>query len=147
MVEYTNFRISKLRDYLIKEINEIAEEIGKDKLNQINANMLAEQTNNYSLDKIPTASTVEKWINGGGVNQDTYSLRSRQEYSQETIENLFNIGFFEMFETKINSNNKEGILPEITGIQSIKCLNCGGLAIANSTTAEFEIQIQIEYEV
>lgn len=74
-----------------------------------------------------------------------YSFRSRREYTQETIENLKNIGFFEDFEKLIESNNKNGILPEIDRIESIECLNCGTLNYADTNTAEFDIQIQITY--
>ena len=76
---------------------------------------------------------------------DVYSFRSRKLYSQDTINNLKNIGFFEQFENKIKSNNEEGILPNIDGIESIECLNCGTMNNADGNTAEFDIQIQITY--
>ena len=65
---------------------------------QINANMLSKDINDYSLDKIPTDKEVENWIIGGGVRRDVFSFRSRKAYSQDTINNLENIGFFEQFE-------------------------------------------------
>ena len=43
-------------------------------------------------------------------------------------------------------NNEKGILPNIKGIQSIQCLNCGSMNNANTNTAEFDIQIQITYK-
>ena len=99
----------------------------------------------FSLDKIPTASVVERWIIGGEIHKDTYSFRSRKAYSQDTINNLKNIGFFEQFENIIKSNNDEGILPNIDGIESIECLNCGTLNSIDGTEAIFNIQIQITY--
>ena len=108
--------------------------------------MLSNEPNNYSLDKIPTSSTVEEWITGTKIYRDVYSFRSRVGYSQDTIENLINVGFFEIFEKLISSNNEKGILPNIEGIQSIQCLNCGSMNNANTNTAEFDIQIQITYK-
>lgn len=140
-MSYEDARISKLRDYIMVILNTLA----SDKKNRINANMLSNDINNYSLDKIPTNSEMEKWIIGIPKRKDIYSLRSRKSYSQDTINNLKNIGFFEKFEDLINSNNKKGILPEIEGIESIECLNCGTLNIAGTNTAEFDIQIQITY--
>ena len=140
-MEYKDTRISKLRTYLFSIIDTLT----TDKSYQINANMLDNDINNYSLDKIPTASTVSKWINGVEIHRDVYSFRSRMAYSQDTINNLLNIGFFEKFESIIKSNNKKGILPEINGIQNIECLNCGTMNSADTSTAEFEIQIQITY--
>lgn len=140
-MEYNETRISKLRTYLFSIIDTLT----TDKSYQINANMLDNDINNYSLDKIPTASTLEKWVTGAEIHRDVYSFRSRMAYSQDAINNLLNIGFFEKFESIIKSNNKKGILPNITGIQSIECLNCGTMNSADTNTAEFDIQLQITY--
>ena len=142
VVKADELRITKLRTYLFKIIDTLL----TDNKYQINANMLSSEPNNYSLDKIPTASTVEEWITGTRICRDVYSFRSRVGYSQDTINNLINVGFFEIFEKIISSNNEEGILPNIEGIQSIQCLNCGSMTNANTNTAEFNIQLQIEYK-
>lgn len=138
---YENARITKLRTYLMSVIDEMT----TNRKYQINANMLSNDPNNYSLDKIPTESTIEEWISGVKIYRDVYSFRSRKEYSQDTINNLSNIGFFENFEKLISSNNKEGILPNIQGIEEIICLNCGTMISAETNTAVFDIQIQITY--
>lgn len=142
-MEYANKRITKLRTYLFT----IVDTLMNNTKYQINANMLSNDINNYSLDKIPTASTVEKWIMGIEIHKDTFSFRGRFPYSQDTSINLTNIGFFEDFEYIVNSNNKKGILPEIEGIESIECLNPGTLNSITSNTAEFNIQIQIKYRI
>ncbi len=140
-MEYEDLRISKLREYLFGVINTLTE----NRNYQINADMLSNDIDNYSLDKIPTASVVERWIMGIEIHRDVYSFRSRMAYSQDTIDNLSNIGFFEQFENAIKTNNDEGILPNIDNIQSIECLNCGTLNNTDGVTAEFNIQIQITY--
>ena len=142
VVKTDELRITKLRTYLFSIIDTLL----TDNKYQINANMLSNEPNNYSLDKIPTSSTVEEWITGSRICRDVYSFRSRVGYSQDTINNLINVGFFEIFEKIISSNNEEGILPNIEGIQSIQCLNCGSMNNANTNTAEFDIQIQITYK-
>ena len=136
-----NTRIDNLRTYLCKVIDTLT----TNKNFKINANMLSKNVNNYSLDKIPTASTVEKWVNGVEIHKDVYSFRSRKEYSTNEINNLQNIGFFEIFESTIKSNNKKGVLPNIKGIESIECLNSGAMLSADTNTAIFDIQIQITY--
>ena len=142
-MDYSEKRITKLRDYLFNIIDEL---IIDNNEYQINSNMLSNDINNYSIDKIPTNSTVERWITGIEIHRDVFSFRSRMAYSQDVINNLSNIGFFEEFEAKIYSNNEEGILPEIDGIQEIRCLNCGTMNFAETNTAEFDIQIQITYK-
>lgn len=140
-MNYEDTRISKLRDYLFDMINTLT----TNRKYQINADMLEEKVENYSLNKIPTRSTVERWVTGTEIRQDVYTLRSRKAYSQDVIVNLENIGFFEEFENAIKDNNEKGVLPEIEGIESIECLNCGALRVANTNTAVFDIQIQITY--
>ena len=135
-----DYRISKLREYLFETINTLT--TSRDY--QISADMLG-KVGDFSLDKIPTQSIVMKWIIGDEIHRDVFTFRSRKFYSQDTIINLKNIGFFEDFESKIKSNNDRGVLPEIEGIESIECLNCGTLNSIDDTQATFDIQIQITY--
>ncbi len=141
LIEVNNLRITKLREYLISVISEI-----KETYEQINVGFLSNEINNYSLDKIPTSKVVENWIIGQTVYKEIYSFRSRMNYSADVMDNIENIGFFEIFESKIKQKNINNELPNIEGIQSIECLNCGSMNNANTNTAEFDIQIQIEYK-
>lgn len=139
-IEVNDLRVTKLRTYLMSVISELIEQYG-----EMNINFLSNEPNNYSLDKIPVNPTQEQWIIGNFLNRDVYSFRSRENYGADTMTNIENIGFFETFEKLIKQKNDNNILPDIDGIQSISCLNCGSLNNANTNTAEFDIQIQIEY--
>ena len=136
-------RITKLREYLFGVIDEI---VSNDEY-QINVNMLSDKIDNYSVDKIPTASTVETWITGTEKHRDIYIFRSRMAYSQDVMNNLENVGFYEVFESIIDNKNKNGELPDIKGIESITCLNSGTMNNANTNTCEFQIQLEIQYTV
>lgn len=135
-----DYRISKLRNYLFNVINILTTKRNY----QISADFLGD-VGDFSLDKIPTDTEVENWIIGIQKKRDVYSLRNRKLYGITYIEKLKNIGFFEDFETLIKSNNEEGILPDIEGIESIECLNCGTLNSVDGSKATFDIQIQITY--
>ena len=137
-----NTRIAKLGEYL-----ETILETLNSKYKKINADFLGIDVNNYSLDKIPTASEVETWLTGTKICKDVYSFRSRNAYSSNRLNNLKNIGFFEEFQKVINSNNDNGILPKIDNIESIECLNQGTFNYADESmkTAVFDIQLQIIY--
>lgn len=139
-MEIDNLRITKLRMYLFNIIQTLNEQY-----KQINVNFLSDDINNYSLDKIPITKNENNWIIGNGLQREVYSFRSRMDYSADTISNIENIGFYEKFEDVIEENNEKNILPEIDGIQSIQCLNSGTMNKANTNTAEFDIQLQIEY--
>ena len=142
IIDVNNTRIAKLGEYLETILEEL-----NNKYKKINADFLGIDVNNYSLDKIPTASEVETWLTGTKICKDVYSFRSRNAYSSNRLNNLKNIGFFEEFQKVINSNNDNGILPEIDNIESIECLNQGTFnsADASGKTAVFDIQLQIVY--
>ena len=139
-MEIANLRVTKLRTYLMDIITELIGQYG-----EMNINFLSNEPNNYSLDKIPVVTEVQKWITGDILYRDVYSFRSRMNYSADTMTNIENIGFYETFEKIIKQKNDNNLLPDIDGIQSISCLNCGTLNRANTNTAEFDIQVQIEY--
>lgn len=136
-------RIAKLGQYL-----ETILETLNSKYKKVNADFLGLEVNNYSLDKIPTASVAEKWITGLEIHRDVYSFRSRNSYSSDRLNNLKNIGFFEEFESIIRTNNDNGILPDIKGIEKIECLNCGTFNREDESgkSAIFDIQLQITYK-
>lgn len=142
IIDVNNTRIAKLGKYLETILEEL-----NNKYKKINADFLEIEVNNYSLNKIPTASTIETWLTGTKLCRDVYSFRSRNAYSSDRLNNLKNIGFFEEFQSIINSNNDEGILPDIENIESIECLNQGTFNYADESmkTAVFDIQLQIVY--
>ena len=139
-MEINNLRITKLRAYLFDIIQNL-----NTQYEQINVNFLSNDVDNYSLDKIPIETEGSGWIIGNILHREVYSFRSRMNYSADVISNIKNIGFYETFEKLIKSNNEKNILPDIEGIESISCLNCGTMNNANTNTAEFDIQIQITY--
>ena len=135
-----NYRISKLREYLFGIIDTLTTS-----KYQINADMLSNNIEDYSLDKIPTEQEVEQWIIGETINKDDFNFRCLKLYSQDTMNNLKNIGFFEDLQLAIKTNNEEGNLPDIPGIEKIECLSSGALNFAGTDKAEFAMQIRITY--
>ena len=141
MVNYKELRITKLKEYLYNIVMNINKET-----KEVNANALSKNINSYSLDRMPVEAEVQRWVDGTTIERDVYTFRSRCAYSYKEIDNLLNVGFFEIFEETIKKNNENKILPDILGIESIECLNCGTLMDAENGTAEFNIQIQITYK-
>ena len=141
MSDIIDTRIDALRTYLLNVIDEMINDTNY----QINADMLSSNVGDYSIDRIPTQPIVRKWLIGTETIIDLYSFRSRKPYSQDMMNNLSNIGFFEKFEDKIKQNNNKQIWPNIDGIEKIECLNTGSMNGATTNSAEFDIQIQITY--
>ena len=141
MIQADKTRAKALIDYLYT----IVDEIINNNEYQIKADFLADEVNSYSIDKIPTRSIVESWVTGQKKHIDIYSFRSRFSYSSDQADELENVGFFEIFEKKIEENDKNKIYPKIDGVEKIECLNSGSLAYASQETCEMNITIQITY--
>ena len=136
-------RIEQIKDYIVGIISDIL-----NNSNYImNIDFLSNEVNSYSIDKIPTSTEVEKWLNGTEIHKEVYLIRSRFFYGEDEANNLENIGFYETLEEKIKQKNDSGTLPSIEGIEEIRCLNCGSINNVSSNTAEFNMQIQITYRI
>lgn len=138
--------MSKTRaEALLEYLYTIVDEIIKNNDYQIKVGFLGNSIESYSIDKLPTEAPVEHWITGQTRYHDIYNFRTRKRFTSDQSQELNNIGFFEQFEKAIRDNNRQGKLPEIEGIESIKCLNCGSINFAQDNTCEMSIQIEIIY--
>ena len=132
--------IEKIRDYF-KENVTLAEEI-----DNILVDFLGEDATSYSIEPIPIEPKLKPYTDGGSLNQYVFQFGSREFYDDSVAQNINNLGFYERFQEEIETNNKNGVLPEITGIQSIECLNNGTIQDVQSGTAKYVIQMRITYE-
>lgn len=134
-------RIEKVREYLI----EILDSMLNDKDYMFNIEFLDKEIDNYSLNRIPIDPILRRNIDGTCLKQEVYNFTSKKPYSADLDTNLNNIGFYEQFEDIVYSNNKKRILPKIDNIESIECLNCGSVSIADTQECILSIQIRITW--
>ena len=132
--------IEKIRDYF-KENVTLAEEF-----DNILVDFLGEDATSYTIEPIPVEPKLKPYTDGGSLNQYVFQFGSREFYDDSVAQNINNLGFYEQFQEEIETNNKNGVLPEITGIQSIECLNNGTIQDVQSGTAKYVIQMRITYE-
>ena len=132
--------IEKIRDYF-KENVTLAEEF-----DNILVDFLGEDATSYSIEPIPVEPKIRPYRDGGSLNQYVFQFGSREFYDDSVAQNINNLGFYEKFQEEIETNNKNGVLPDITGIQSIECLNNGAIQDVQEGTAKYVIQMRITYE-
>ena len=132
--------IEKIRDYFKNNVT-LAEEF-----DNILVDFLGEDATSYSIEPIPVEPVLKPYADGGALNQYVFHFGSREFYDNSVAQNINNLGFYEKFQEEIETNNKNGVLPEITGIQSIECLNNGTIQDVQSGTAKYVIQMRITYE-
>ena len=132
--------IEKIRDYFKSKVT-LAEEF-----DNILVDFLGEDATSYSIEPIPVEPKIRPYRDGGSLNQYVFQFGSREFYDNSVAQNINNLGFYEKFQNEIETNNKNGVLPDIAGIQSIECLNNGTIQDVQSGTAKYVIQMRITYE-
>ena len=130
--------IEKIREYFIG--NNIIDENSR-----INVDFLGEEPTEFALEPIPVNPILEKYVNGTSLRQFQFELLSCNDYGADVIQNMSNSSYYENLYNLIEQNNKERILPNVKGIESIECLNSGGILDAGTNTARYSIQMRITY--
>lgn len=131
--------VEKLKEYFIEHVQLASE------FKNILVDFLGEEATTYVIEPIPEQEIVTPYTDGGSLNQFIFQFGSREFYDDGVAQNIENLDFYEKFKEEIEANNKNGILPDIEGIQSIECTTGGTLDGAESGTAKYIIQMKIKY--
>lgn len=131
--------IEKLKDYFEKHVT-LAEEF-----KNILADFLGEDATDYVIEPVPLDPVERPYKDGSYLGQLTFNFGSREYYDNSDKQNIENLDFYEKFLNEIEYNNLHHILPEIEGIQSIKCLSNGTIQDIQKGTAKYIIQMKITY--
>lgn len=112
---------------------------------KINVDYLKDKPQCYSIDRQPTNPIYKEYIDGSCLKQITFDFTVQATLSSQIIVNLANSKFCEDFMNWIETNNRNGVLPDIKGIQWIKCTSPGYILGKTETTAIYIIQMQVVY--
>lgn len=130
--------IENIRQYFID--NNIIDENSR-----INVDFLGEQPTEFALEPIPVNPILEKYVNGSSLRQFQFQLLSCNDYGADVMQNMANSNYYEKLYNLIETNNKNRLLPKVKGIQSIECLDSGGILDVSTNTARYSIQMRITY--
>ena len=131
--------IDKIKEYFLEHVT-LADEF-KDIL----ADFLGEDATDYVIEPVPLEPVLRQYTDGSYIGQLTFNFGSREYYDGSNEQNIENLDFYERFYNEIEYNNKNGILPDIDGIQSIECLSNGTIQDIQKGTAKYIIQMRITY--
>lgn len=99
----------------------------------------------YTIEPIPVEPIIRNYTDGSSLRQYVFQFGSREYYDNGVAQNIENLDFYEKFKDEIETNNKNGVLPNIDGIQSIECLTDGTIQDVQNGTAKYIIQMRITY--
>jgi hypothetical protein len=131
--------IEKIREYFLKHVT-LAE-----KFDNILADFLGDEATSYSIEPVPVEPVLKPYTDGGSLRQYVFQFASKEFYDNSVAQNINNLEFYEEFQEEIETNNKNGVLPDIPGIQSIECTTHGVLDSEESGKAKYVIQMKITY--
>ena len=131
--------VDKLKEYFIEHVT-LADEF-----KNILADFLGDEATDYTIETIPIEPILKQYTDGSYLGQLTFQFASREYYDDSDTQNIENLDFYEKFQNEIEYNNKNGILPDIEGIQTIECLSNGTIQDVENKTAKYVIQMRITY--
>ena len=131
--------IDKIRKYFIDNI-QLAQEF-----ENILVDFIGDDAVSYTIEPVPVEPIIRPYTDGSSLRQYVFQFGSREFYDDSVAQNIENLDFYEKFRNEIETNNREGILPDIDGIQSIECLTDGTIQDVQNGTAKYIIQMRITY--
>lgn len=124
-------------------IREFIEKCPLLKKGKVNVDYIKDKPQSYSIDETPSTTVLKEYRDGGTQNQILFDFSIQANFS--ILENIKNSKFCEDFTEWIKEQNKIGKLPNIQGIDWIKCTGRGTILQTTETTAIYVIPMQVVY--
>lgn len=102
----------------------------------------------YAIAVMPTSPIVERYVDGSTVRQYMFSINSREYYTLDMIQNIANSEFYEDLADWFEEQDLAGNYPDIgedKDVQAMKLLSPGYLYSTDKKTAQYQMQLRIEY--
>lgn len=116
---------------------------------KINIDYLSDKDGHeYSIDTSPAEEVVTQYMSGSAMCQYVFNVRSKSGYSQDTVQQIANSGFFEEFTKWIKTQNKRKALPKLeVGLTPLKveALSTGYLSANFVNQTQYQIQCRLLY--
>ena len=114
----------------------------------ININYLADDSDSFSIEEIPSNPILKKYVDGSSVRQFQFVFSSREPYGPEILQNLENSGFYEDFANEIENRNKNGLLPLLEDpLESleIRVESTSYIVSVTEDTGMYQINLRLKY--
>lgn len=115
----------------------------------IGVDWLPTEPGSYSIDIVPTENIVKRYTCGDTIRQCVFVFALRGYYSEDALQNISNIGFFEDFAAWLERCSRSRLLPALDGnrqAQQIEALNVGYLmSDDNDGAGRYQIQCRLTY--
>lgn len=132
---------------MIDEVREyIAECPYLDEYAELNVEYLQDKVKTYSINENAGYNPIiSKDILGNTDRQFLFTFDSKLRWNEDAQNNIDNSKFFEDFTNWLETNNKNKIFPDITGIYEIGVTTNGFIFATNANEAIYRIHCYLKY--
>lgn len=114
----------------------------------LNVDFLGDEDNQYCIEVVPSTPVITKYTDGSTKNQYLFIFASRESYSEDEINNMKNLEFYEKLEGWIENQSMNDHLPQLpAGYTPLSCevLSSGYVMDNDTKTARYQIQCRLKY--
>ena len=115
---------------------------------RINVNYLGPEKADYSIENVPAAPVVRRYVDGAEVRQYVFVFASREWSDEDRLTNMDTARFYEELGGWIEERNRSGALPLLeNGMSALKLEAASGgyVLSAKGGTARFQLQCRLVY--
>lgn len=119
---------------------------------RLDIDCLDKDPDSYSLDCEPTERVIKRYMDGGSVRRQLFTISSRVCYGPDLTQQQENVHFFETLEDWLLSQERSGVLPDLgmkRRARSLEVISSAYPIEANDgeggTTARYQIQMELIY--
>lgn len=134
--------IESLRDYILTfpDLPEGAVQI----------DYLGGEAGQFTLERVPGEPVLHRYTDGGCIKQVLFVFASRMYYGADVEQCAENQAFFEALEEWIEENDRDGVLPALTGgrvPERLEVTSSGYAFSEDSESARYQMQLRLVYRV
>ena len=130
--------IDKVRNYITtySKLGEFAE---------LNVEYLIDKVKAYSINESAGYDPIINQFLSGSERRFLFTFDAKLHWNEEIQNNIDNSKFFEDFRNWLETNNKNKIFPEISGVYEIGATTNGYIFATNANEAIYRIQCYLNY--
>ena len=115
---------------------------------KLNVDWLPQDATTYSVDVVPAAPVIKKYLDGSSKRQFLFCLATRAYYGEHIRQQMDNLCLFEQFSEWIDQQNRNHVYPDF-GIdkraQKLEITTSGYIFAPDTDTARYQVQCKLFY--
>lgn len=116
---------------------------------RLSVDFLPEEAKSYSVDTVPTAEIVKRYLDGSSIRQFLFCVSSREFYSDNITQNVDNQAFYEGLAAWLERKSKRRQFPDIGAGRAVRSIEISSTAypfiVDDHGTARYQLQLKLTY--